>query len=224
MPNYCQNLWSKYAELRAAQAQVEVDFNLAGETGDLNMAIRAIDSLDTLINEMKLVWGDTFVEIGDQNLLKSDYHIMLQLGFQNTSDLDHFLERTNAIQSCRIQQIKLMRLPVRDISSLSGLDEVRVLMLHGTQVNNKGIKPINSFKKLSHLDLADTKISDIELLCHQTSLKNLIISNTSVRDLSPLLKLTNLNFLNIQGIPALGDQKQREIIDTLMAEGVKVIE
>lgn len=70
---------------------------------------------------------------------------------------------------------------VRDLSPLSGLKELRTLVITGASYNR-------------------TDISDISPLCTLNKLEKLNISHTNVTDLSPLYGLDSLKEINIEGL------------------------
>ncbi len=85
-----------------------------------------------------------------------------------------------------------------DLTPLSGLTNLRWLMLEGTPVSD--LAPLAGMTNLRALSLDSTQASDLTPLARMTSLEVLRLCGTDVSDLTPLVKL-----LHFRGTQAISD-------------------
>lgn len=106
--------------------------------------------------------------------------------------------------------------PIFDISSLSGLENLKVLNLGGTDIED--ISPVATLVSLEELVLARCRGIDISVLSGLNNLKNLDISQAGIKDINPLTSLDSLTRLNLFGnkvtdITALSELKSLEYLN-----------
>ena len=85
---------------------------------------------------------------------------------------------------------------VSDIRPLSGLNDLRTLVLDRTQVSD--LTPLTGLTKLESLFLP-IPVTDLSPLSKLTNLRSLYLTGTKVSDLSPLRGLTRLQALYLEG-------------------------
>ena len=105
------------------------------------------------------------------------------------------------------------KLPLWDLSPLSGLRELVVLDCSKTQVSNLG--PLAGLSNLLTLEFSGPQISDLGPLSGLTNLESLSCSHTQVSDLGPLAGLKNLQELYCSG---------RQISDLRPLEGLSSLQ
>ena len=86
--------------------------------------------------------------------------------------------------------------PVKDLSPIAGLTNLRELRLSDTPVSD--LSPIAGLINLRELQLLSTPVSDLSPLKGLTNLTYLNLNSTAVTDLSPLRGLTSLIRLDFQ--------------------------
>ena len=110
------------------------------------------------------------------------------------------------------------------VASLSSLTNLTFLDLGGTSIGDAGVAELTSLTKLEELNLHSTSIGDagVASLSSLTKLEDLGLSNTSITDVSPLLSLTNLQWLWLRRVTTLSAASINTHIPALEAAGVTV--
>ena len=110
------------------------------------------------------------------------------------------------------------------VASLSSLTNLTWLDLGGTSIGDAGVAELTSLTKLEELNLHSTSIGDagVASLSSLTKLEELGLSNTSITDVSPLLSLTNLQWLWLRRVTTLSAASINTHIPALEAAGVTV--
>ena len=98
-----------------------------------------------------------------------------------------------------LRTLKLNDTLVSDLSSLSGLP-IETLELANSTIAD--ITPLRNLQKLISLDLSKTAVTDITALQGAFNLLELKLSHTNVADLKPLSELTGLESLQLAHVPA----------------------
>ena len=104
----------------------------------------------------------------------------------NLSGLEHAIN---------LQELKLNRNYIRDISPLAKLTKLQRLELKYSQININDISPLANLTNLQYLLLDEDKITDITPLANLTNLQYLSLVGNQITDISPLANLTNLQVL-----------------------------
>ncbi len=111
-----------------------------------------------------------------------------------------------------LDSLKDLANTVRDLAPLSGLTELQVLDLSGTQVSD--ITPLAGLVALQTLDLNGTKVADITSLASLLSIQTLNLNGTRVVNLNPLSGLTSLENLHLDST---------QVIDISPLSGLKAL-
>lgn len=99
---------------------------------------------------------------------------------------------------CRtLQRIEIADNPITDLSPIELNTGLRIFLLNGTDVDN--IDCFSDFKELVKVYLTETKVKDLSPLAGLTKIKTLKITNAELVDLKPLESLTNLETLSLAG-------------------------
>ncbi len=93
----------------------------------------------------------------------------------------------------QLQRLVLNDTQVSDLTPLSGLDQLQMLYLTNTQVSD--LTPLSGLNQLQRLVLNDTQVSDLTPLSGLDQLQWLDLTNTQVSDLTPLSGLDQLQML-----------------------------
>jgi Leucine-rich repeat (LRR) protein len=111
---------------------------------------------------------------------------------------------------------------IRDLDPLSGLTELQMLNVSGTQVSD--LVPLTGLTQLESLGVSGTQVSDLGPLSGLTQLGSLDVSETQVSDLGPLTGLTELRFLHVSGtqVSDLGPLTGLTQLRTLSVSGTQV--
>lgn len=133
-------------------------------------------------------------------------------------DLVNISELTN------LRSLTLGSEKITDISALHNLSQLESLDINGTWVSET--KTIEAMTNLRSLDISNTPISDIsglEKLQHLRRLQ-LFTFKAVIEDYSVLLKLPNLNYLEIEIVGGINPEypEQFEVFEALKRRGVKV--
>lgn len=99
----------------------------------------------------------------------------------------------------RLRTLRARGAPIRDLSLLEDLENLKELDLSNTEVTD--LSPLVGLAQLEELDLSETQIRDLSPLKNLTNLRELVVSKTRVEDLSPVLSLPRLEELDISDAP-----------------------
>ena len=110
-----------------------------------------------------------------------------------TDDYDHNQKELRLLRMCtRLKALDIGHNSATDLSFLSGLTELRVLIL-GPNYYIEDISPLASLTKLEYLELFSTKVRDISALSGMENLRDLNLANSKrLKDLSPIYDLPSL--------------------------------
>ena len=93
-----------------------------------------------------------------------------------------------------LMELYLHRNKIKNISPLSSLTRLTTLYLWGNKIED--ISAVSNLKGLTYLNLGGNFVGDIQVLEKLTNLTRLVVEeNLILKDISPLSKLTKLNFL-----------------------------
>ncbi|MCS7152736.1 MAG: hypothetical protein N2253_04555 [Bacteroidia bacterium] len=109
---------------------------------------------------------------------------------------DSDVEDVSPLVELRLQGLLLDDNPITDWSPLRHLRGLQFLSIARTPVEN--LQWLSNLPSLQGLDLSETKITDLSPLSKMTSLRMLALYRcTAISDVSPLLPLSKLEFLNV---------------------------
>lgn len=100
-------------------------------------------------------------------------------------------------EMAQVKRLGLTGYELTDISSLSALDGLRYLELHGSELRD--LSPLDSMIELRELHLKGTSVVDLSPLAGLTNLEVLTVRSKELDDLSPLASLRKLRKLDING-------------------------
>ncbi|ONI46743.1 hypothetical protein AN643_01260 [Candidatus Epulonipiscioides saccharophilum] len=154
------------------------------------------------------------LEIKDKNLLAellnaADKNHNGQVDYSEVKDLEYLRLNNKYISDIsdlkhfyNLESLISHNHSITDLSPLASLSKLTYLDLGLDTLSANGISDISPLKNmynLDYLDLANHSISDISALSGLTGLKNLILENNLIVEVSPLANLNELTLLNIQG-------------------------
>lgn len=99
---------------------------------------------------------------------------------------------------CKIEQLSITGVRVRDLAPLSTFAGLKSLDLSGSTGFTE-VSALAELKTLVELNLSGTRVDDISALSAMAGLQTLNLSRARVTDLSPLSALSNLRTLDIGG-------------------------
>jgi len=94
-----------------------------------------------------------------------------------------------------LNSLRLAGTPVKDLTQLRELQNLRTLDLSATKVTD--ISPLSELRLLVKLHLSNTDVTDIGALEGLSLLEVLDLSGTTIKDFSPLRNFNNMNKLNL---------------------------
>jgi|GEM_PF-3508586 len=111
-----------------------------------------------------------------------------------------FMARNKSIQSLtglewaiNLQELRLVKNQISDISSLANLTKLKWIALNSNQIID--ISPLANLINLHSLDLSDNKIIDITSLANLVNLEWIDLSKNQISDVGPLAELINLKWV-----------------------------
>ncbi len=139
-----------------------------------NLQKKNIDALEESISK-------SFVELPDgRKLFSWEYEALERFTQDNQKDVNHFFVDNISIENSCIVRVSFCSMSIKDISALSGLENLRELYLYKNQIRN--ISALSALKNLQVLELDKNKIQDIAVLLSLRSLKELSISENEIED------------------------------------------
>jgi Leucine-rich repeat (LRR) protein len=151
----------------------------------LGIQVRHNKIKDLCIYYLENNWVKVFSEGG------KEINALCELMWSERFDSRHILVK-QAKDSSTIK-FALTGSAINDLSPLSGLNQLRLLLLPATAIRD--LTPLAGLKELGFLDIGNTAISDLSPLVQLSNLSVLILSSTAINDLSPLAELNQLTFL-----------------------------
>lgn len=111
---------------------------------------------------------------------------------------------------------------IQDISLLSGLKKLEVLVVNQNQIRD--ISVVADLPNLRHLDVHHNGLEDISAVADLVLLERLVVRENSIHDLQPLARLSRLKFLmlNFNPIHDIDVLAQLEAMETLNLHGTLV--
>jgi len=214
MTDYCQNLWSKLTELRAAQTQAEADFRVAGREGDLKRANLVIDSLNLDLNQMLAEWDNSLETLPDgQKLFGPEFETISRI----CKELDiawetAFIDWRKSfgvhakIEDGRIIDINFNGELLTEAQKNYGLESIALFpKLKGLTVHrNNKIQDLSRLRNLK--DLKEIRLSEMSNLQNIDTIRELkpetllITKCGNLFDLSPLSELRNVKYMYLSHI------------------------
>lgn len=150
-----------------------------------------------------------------------DYSVLKNMKkLQSLSIDNNQLKDLSFLQGMKnLTDITLQNNGIKDISALSSLTKLAIVNLANNQI--KDLSPLLASKNnLFMLDLTGNPIEDLTVLVQFENLSDLILDETNVTNLEPLVELSSLMFLSLYGV-SLNDDAQR-VIEILKGYDVKV--
>ncbi len=128
---------------------------------------------------------------------------------ERTDDYVHNQKELSLLRMCtKLKALDIGHNSVTDLSFLSGLTELRVLIL-GPNYYIDDISPLASLPKLEYLEVFSTKLRDVSPLSGMQNLMDLNVANSrKLKDLSPLYQLPSLKRF-WGGMCGFGSETQR---------------
>ncbi|HNS22115.1 MAG TPA: leucine-rich repeat domain-containing protein [Sedimentisphaerales bacterium] len=111
-------------------------------------------------------------------------------------------------------------LPIRDLTPLAGLRNLKWLLLHQNQV--RCLSALSGLTKLRHLRLHGNHISDISAMAGLTNLISLNLRSNQIIDILPLSGLTNLQELDLRSNP-LNAEAYEVYIPRILADNPRIL-
>ncbi len=88
-----------------------------------------------------------------------------------------------------------------DFSALAGLTNMKDIMFVGCQLSNKDALACANMVRLESFWVESTQFDDIGIVSAFPRLNRLVLKKCRVRDISPVAKLADLSFINLEGNP-----------------------
>jgi len=158
----------------------------------------------------KVVIGDALLQVGDKKILKSQYDILKTFAKANSLSLATVFRGTST-QDGKVVWLHLEGLNIHHLSSLQDLTALMGLNLKDTRVDD--LSALSKLHSLRKLILRNTLVGELNPLVNLTGLLELDLTNTKVKDIRALRKLINLkeillSFTEVSDIgPLLGNTK-----------------
>ena len=158
-------------------------------------------------------WSDAPVRFLDANL-KACVEQALWISDPTPGDMlgltqlvqPNLYTRDNAISNLagleyaiNLQELNLTYHNIRDISPLSGLGNLRVVILKGNYISD--VSPLSGLSNLQKLDLEQNRVGDISALAALSNLESLYLHRNLVSDISPLSGLIHLTWVDLRAVP-----------------------
>ena len=118
---------------------------------------------------------------------------LLDLSYNNFTSLDSVF--AEGVRYGKLSEIYLNNNNIQDISTLSKAPAMSVLVLSNNNLTTEQIAPIENFKYLIYLSLADNRIDDVSALKDLRYLTELRLQNNNISNPYNLRKLTKLQAL-----------------------------
>ena len=187
------------------------DFNLVGNAYTLDLApLKGLTELSSIYIEDAPIKSYAML-----NELKN--LISLSIVNNNLGDIS-FLSGLK-----KVQDLTLNNNQIQDISVLSSLKRLSFVNLANNNIED--LAPLNaSSGSLYYLDVSGNPISDISSIAQLENLIELILDETLITDLKPLLNLSNLETVSLFNISTLDltEAENAEVIEQLEQWGVHV--
>jgi Leucine-rich repeat (LRR) protein len=166
-----------------------------------NNLVYELQPLGALVNLTKLDMGNNLVgDLGPlTNLLSltslsADANRLVDvLGDDSSGALEPLRTLT------QLQTLKLSYNAIRDLTALSGLQEIV-----GLDVGQSGVSdltPLSALSELTSLTVSFSRVKDLSPLSTLTTLTNLAAQYNQISDLAPIANLTKLKTLGLRGNP-----------------------
>ena len=115
---------------------------------------------------------------------------------------------------------------IRNISALSGLENLNELELIRLQLYDSDIESLKHIVNLTHLDLSGNQISDISVLSELTNLASLLLNSNQISDVNALSELTNLERLyflnnqisNVEALAGLSNLRELSLVGNQISD------
>jgi Leucine-rich repeat (LRR) protein len=229
-PNYCQNLWNRFNKVDLARKNCADTFDVANREGtaDFEELNHQVTMLEAELQLMESEWEKSFVLLPDgRELFGSEYNLL-----DNLIERDNPGERSEVLEALKLNYlgcITVLWMPYGEITNFSDYKKFRFLeeiylrkanlidvtgIRELTKLKNLGIaqiksnfpellKSIGCLKNLELLDLSTNQgITDISALSGLTKLKELLITDTKISDVTVLKNLTSLEIVGAGGVNA----------------------
>ena len=127
------------------------------------------------------------------------------------------------LRYCRnLKAIDLSKQQVTDLSFLSELSELRVLLLGNNSVTD--ISPLEGLQNLQYLELYNNGITDISALSDHQNLKDVNLTGNQIVDMSPLSSCTLLQYVHLSRNPCSEDASQQENLKAALPDTLFVFD
>ncbi len=214
--------WSDYNLRDAVQASL-------GFTGDLTAddaaAVQKLDLTDCGISDissLRYFTGLTELILADNSV--SDLSPLAELYTLKKLNLEKNLvsDVTPLAGLAQLERLDLYENSIEDISALSGLVNLTMLDIRANDIGNisaltemtrmtnlymsenrnlADLTPLSNMPDLFYLSFKQTSVSNIDALRNAVNMDTLVLSQTGVRDISVVDRMTKLTYLDIRDCP-----------------------
>ncbi len=114
----------------------------------------------------------------------------------------------------QLEWLRASGLSAENVEICAALTHLKDLTLHGSQIHDLSV--LYKLKRLSFLDLYQCELTDINEIKYFPELQGLCIAKNPITDLSPLVDLYKLNYINLMDIHAdFSPLEQLPALDTI---------
>lgn len=154
----------------------------------------------TQLEKLDLKWARGLVDIsgaaGMVNLVELD------IDDSKVSDI-------SVLANCvKLEELDISGTGVSDFDGLKNLKSLKRLTIQSSVIMTD-IKFVKELKTLTHLDIKDSKVTDLSPLKGNLIIESITLRKTGVKDISPLYECKNLKYLRLDSD---FDEKQKEAI------------
>lgn len=127
------------------------------------------------------------------------------------------------LRYCRnLKAIDLSRQKVTDLSFLSDLSELRVLLLGNNSVTD--LSPLAGLENLQYIELYNNGITDISALSGHQNLKDVNLTGNQIGDMSPLSSCPLLQYVHLSRNPCSEDAAQQDSLRSALPDTLFVFD
>lgn len=112
-----------------------------------------------------------------------------------------------------LECLDISKLPIRDLSVLRSLSELKTLNCSDTDVSD--LSPLSGLLNLQEIDFWGTPVNDVSSLENIVGLRKINLSNTKVTNLTPLAQLAHVKSLDVSETPVSDIRPLRKVLEYL---------
>ncbi len=147
------------------------------------------------------IFADKNLEAAVREMLHETKPQLTESDLSNLSLLhanDKGIRNLAGLEKCKnLQEIKLAKNQISDVTPLKGLSILQSLDLAGNKIAD--IAPLGGLTRLQYLELSNNQIVKVDALAGIGSLTALYLTGNKIGDITPLGKLTTLSSLSLGG-------------------------